>query len=77
MNDGYDDLWRDAVHESKEQNVVKSMFKKLNSVGKRRRKYFQLKTSVAPMGAIYMLEQVGHLKADKYNGIKLEYAELN
>lgn len=77
LKDGYDELWRDAVYGSKEQNVINSMFKELNTRGKRKRKYFQLKTSAALMGAIYMLEQVGHLKTDKYNGIKLEYAELN
>ena len=56
---------------------MKSMFKELNTRSKRKRKYFRLKTSAALMGAIYMLERVGYLKTDKYNGIKLEFTSVN
>jgi|SRR5581483_12231152 len=77
MKDGYDELWKDAVYESKEQSVVSSMFKELKMRGKEKRKYFQLKTAAALMGAIYTVENVGLLKTDEFNGIKLEYAPIN
>lgn len=74
---GYDQLWKDAVAQFKDQKLIDVFHRRLANIGKRKTKTHKLETVVAIIGAVWLMQREGYLRNDSYNGIQLEFSPIN
>jgi hypothetical protein len=68
----YDAMWRQSVFESETSQLTKDLFAQLEFIG-RNKKPLGMEMALMTIGNIYLLEKVGALVDDEYNGLQLIY----
>jgi hypothetical protein len=70
----YDLMWRQSVYESETAQLVTELVQQLEAIGST--KDFTLHLGLLAVGNVYLLEKVGHLKSDEFNGLQLVYVDI-
>jgi hypothetical protein len=67
-------LWRGSVRDSETAQLASELLEQLDTLGRDKGDLtFQL--GLIAIGNIYLLEKIGSLKPDEYNGLQLVYIE--
>lgn len=76
IRDGWDGMWLRAVHYGSTGALVRSLHEHLDEIGQSGKPIGTLITACRVIGDIYLLERVGELKSDEYNGLLLAYRSV-
>ncbi len=74
LTTNYDLMWRQSVYESDTAQLVMDLIQQLEAIGMT--KDFTIHLGLLAVGNVYLLEKVGHLKPDEFNGLQLVYMNL-
>jgi hypothetical protein len=74
IKSNYDKMWRVAVFESDTRKLIDELKGQLESIGSANKEVSVAKAAIV-IGNVYMLEKLGELVPDEYNGLWLAYME--
>lgn len=76
IRDSWDGMWLRAVRLENTESLVRSLREHLDEVGHSSEPIRTLITAYRVIGDIYLLERVGELKSDEYNGLLFAYRNV-
>lgn len=72
LRTNYDLMWRQSTFESEQAQLTKDLFGQLEFIG-RNKKPLGMHLALMAIGNIYLLEKIGALEGDEFNGLQLIY----
>ena len=76
IRDGWDGMWLRAVRHESTDSLVRSLREHLDEAGRSGKPIQTTITACRVIGDIYLLERVGALRSDEYNGLLLAYRRI-
>ena len=74
LTTSYNLMWRQSVYESETAQLVTELVQQLEAIGTT--KDFTFRLGLLAVANIWLLEKIGHLKSDEFNGLQLIYADI-
>jgi hypothetical protein len=74
IKSNYDKMWRVAVFESDTRKLIDELRGQLASIGSKNTELSVAKAAIV-IGNVYLLEKLGEIVSDEYNGLWLAYME--
>ena len=70
LRDSYDAMWREELDNATTATLVADLLGQLDEIGQNK-SHLELPMALLVIGNVWLLEKIGALKADEFNGIQL------
>ena len=74
IKSNYDEMWKQSVYESDTRKLINELVAQLDAIGSSKRE-LSISQAALVIGNVYLLEKLGELVSDKFNGLWLAYVE--
>ena len=73
LKQSWDEMWSLSVYNDDTATLVQDLFGQLDGLGQKDKGKLTLHDFLLAIGNIYLLEKIGKLKGDEFNGLQLAY----